>query len=108
MKTVEIIIIPVTDKQKAKEFYSKLGFQVLVETPNGHGEQWIQMGLPNDDTSIALMHFHGIIVETPDIEKAVATYKSKGIEFGKIDNQPYGRFAWAKDADGNGICLHQK
>jgi catechol 2,3-dioxygenase-like lactoylglutathione lyase family enzyme len=108
MKTIEIIIIPVTDKQKAKEFYTKLGFQLIVEAPSDHGETWVQMGLPNDNTSIALMHFHGIIVETPDIEKAVLDYKAKGIEFGKIDNQPWGRFAWVKDADGNGLCLHQK
>jgi catechol 2,3-dioxygenase-like lactoylglutathione lyase family enzyme len=108
MKTIKIIIIPVTDKQKAKAFFSKLGFQLIVEAPNDHGETWIQMGLPDDNTSIALMHFHGIIVETPDIEKAVLAYKAKGIEFGKIDDQPWGRFAWVKDADGNGLCLHQQ
>jgi predicted lactoylglutathione lyase len=28
MKSVEIIMIPVEDRQKAKEFYLKLGFQL--------------------------------------------------------------------------------
>jgi catechol 2,3-dioxygenase-like lactoylglutathione lyase family enzyme len=108
MKALEIIIIPVADQQKAKEFYLKLGFKVIVEAPADHGHTWLQMSLPDDNTTIALMHFHGIIIGTPDIEKDIQEYKNKGIEFGKIDDQPYGRFAWVKDLDGNGLCLHQK
>jgi catechol 2,3-dioxygenase-like lactoylglutathione lyase family enzyme len=108
MKAIEIIIIPVADQQKAKEFYMELGFRVLVEARADHGHTWLQMSLPDDRATIALMHFHGIIVETPDIEKAIQEYKAKGIAFGKIDDQPYGRFAWVKDLDGNGLCLHQK
>ena len=46
MKSVEIIMLPVQDRQKAKEFYSKLGFQLLVEAPMPEGGMWIQMGLP--------------------------------------------------------------
>ena len=33
MKSVEIIMLPVADRQKAKEFYLKLGFEVIVEAP---------------------------------------------------------------------------
>ena len=43
MKSVEIIMLPVKDRQKAKEFYLKLGFQVIVEAPDAHGETWIQL-----------------------------------------------------------------
>ncbi|HVV03984.1 MAG TPA: VOC family protein [Puia sp.] len=108
MTNIEIIILPVTDKEKAKEFYIQLGFQVLVEAPADHEHTWLQMGLPGQATSIALMHFHGIIMETGDIEKDVRELKAKGIEVGKIDDQPWGKFAWMKDPDGNGLCLHQK
>jgi catechol 2,3-dioxygenase-like lactoylglutathione lyase family enzyme len=108
MKTIEIITIPVTDQQKAKEFYIKLGFQVIVEAPMDHGETWIQLGLPNQTTSISLMKFQGIIFETDDIEKEIRELKTKDIEVGKIDNTPWGKFAWLKDLDGNGLCLHQK
>jgi catechol 2,3-dioxygenase-like lactoylglutathione lyase family enzyme len=108
MKAIEIIIVPVSDQQKAKEFYMQLGFKLVVEAPSEHGHTWLQMSLPDDNTTIALMHFHGIIIETPDIEKDIQEYKKKGIGFGKIDDQPYGRFAWVKDPDGNGLCLHQK
>lgn len=68
MKAIEIITIPVSNQQKAKEFYSKLGFELIIEAPSHDGQTWIQ----------------------------------------KIDNTPWGKFAWTKDPDGNGLCLHQK
>ena len=108
MKSVEIIMIPVKDRQRAKEFYLKLGFQVVVEAPDSHGETWIQMGLPNSNTTISLTGFQGIICETDDIEKEIKELKAKGIEVGKIDDTLWGRFAWLKDLDGNSLCLHQK
>jgi len=108
MKSVEIIMIPVKDRQKAKEFYLKLGFEIIVEASDPHGDPWIQLGLPGGDTSISLASFQGIICDTDEIEKQIAALKTKGIEVGKIDSTPWGRFAWLKDLDGNSLCLHQK
>lgn len=108
MKAVEIIMLPVKDRQKAKEFYLKLGFQVVIEAPGSHSETWIQMGLPGTDTTISLSGISGVICETDDIEKNIADLKTKGIEVGKIDDTPWGRFAWLKDLDGNSLCLHEK
>ena len=108
MKKIEIITIPVADQQKAKAFYMKLGFQPIVEAPMGNGQTWVQLGLPDQTTSISLMNFQGIILETEDIEKEVRELKGKGIETAKIDDTPWGRFAQLKDLDGNGLTLHQK
>ena len=108
MKSIEIIMVPVKDRQKAKEFYLGLGFQVVVEATDPHGETWIQMGLPNSDTTISLAGFPGIICKTDDIENKIKEYEVKGIEVGKIDETPWGKFAWLKDLDGNRLCLHQK
>jgi len=108
MKSIEIIMLPVKDRQKAKEFYLKLGFRVLVEAPDPHGETWIQMGLPGSETTISLAGFQGIICETDDMENEVLLLKNQGIEPGKIDSTPWGKFAWFKDLDGNSLCLHQK
>lgn len=107
MKSVEIIMIPVKDRQKAKEFYMKLGFHVVTEALDSHGDKWIQMGLPGSSTTISLASFHGIICETTDIDKEVAKLAASGIEAGKIDDTPWGKFAWLKDLDGNGMCLRQ-
>ena len=108
MKPLEVIMIPVKDRQKAKEFYLSLGFQVIVEALDPHGEAWIQMGLPGAQTTISLAGFHAIIIETDDIEAEIKRLTAKGHEVGKIDDQPFGRFAWIKELDGNGLCLHQK
>lgn len=101
-------MIPVKDRQKAKEFYLKLGFQIIVEAPDPHGEAWIQMGLPHTNITISLAGFQGIICETENIVNEIKELKTKGIEVGKIDNTPYGKFAWLKDLDGNSLCLRQK
>jgi catechol 2,3-dioxygenase-like lactoylglutathione lyase family enzyme len=108
MKSVEIIMIPVKDRQKAKEFYLKLGFEIIFEAPAAHGETWIQMGLPNSNTTISLAGFQGIICETDNIEAEIRELNVKGIEVGKIDETPWGKFAWLKDLDGNSLCLRQK
>lgn len=108
MKSVEIIMMPVADRQKAKEFYLKLGFQVVVEAPAAHGETWIQMGLPGSNTTISLANFQGMICETEDIASEIAQLKAKGIDVDKVDETPWGKFAWLKDLDGNRLCLHQK
>ncbi len=108
MKSVEIIMLPVSDRQKAKKFYLKLGFKVVVEAPDPHGEVWIQMGLPDGNATISLGGFQGLICETDNIEKEIKKLKTKDVEVGKIDDTPWGKFAWLKDLDGNSLCLHQK
>ncbi|WOK07507.1 VOC family protein [Imperialibacter roseus] len=108
MKSLEIVMLPVKDRQKAKEFYLKLGFEVVLEAPSHHGETWIQMALPNGATTISLASFSGLICDTNDIEKEIEALTAKGIQVGKIDETPWGRFAWLKDLDGNSLCLRQQ
>lgn len=108
MQNIEIIMVPVKDRQKAKEFYLSIGFEIVVEAPAAHGETWIQMKLPGNETTISLASFPGIICETKEMEKEIDRLKSRGIDVGKIDETPWGRFAWLKDLDGNSLCLHQK
>jgi catechol 2,3-dioxygenase-like lactoylglutathione lyase family enzyme len=108
MKAIEIIMIPVKDQQKAKEFYLELGWQVILEAPGAHNDTWIQMGFPGKETTISLAKFQAIICETDSIEKEVAALKEKGIETGKIDKTPWGKFSWLKDPDGNSLCLREK
>lgn len=107
MKAIEIVMLPVKDRQKAKQFYQKLGFNVVTEATDAHGEPWIQVGLSGQKTTLSLAGFHGVVCTTDDIENEVNTLRSRGIEVGEIDTTPYGKFAWLKDPDGNGICLRQ-
>src|SRR4051812_13965228 len=123
MKTIEVILIPVANQEKSKEFYLKLGFQVIVEAPMGNGQTWVQLGIPNQVTSISLVSWwpyeevampagslQGLIFETEDMEKEMQDLKMKGVEVGimgpkgfevgKVDNTPWGKFAYFKDPDG--------
>lgn len=108
MKSIEIIMQPVKDRQKSKEFYRNLGFEVIVEAPGPHGDTWIQMGLPGCSTTLAMADFPGIICETNNIEEESETLRANGIDTGKIHETPWGKFAWFKDLDGNSLCLHEK
>jgi hypothetical protein len=86
----------------------KLGFKILVEAPAAHGETGIQMGIAGSNTTISLASFQGIICETDNIEIKIKDLELKGIEVGKIEETPWGKFAWLKDLDGNSLCLHEK
>ncbi len=108
MKSVEIIMIPVSDQQKAKQFYLNLGFELIMEAPSDHGETWIQMGLPGSNVTISLAKFHGIILETEDIQAKIEALKELEIVVEQPHETPWGKFAWLKDLDGNSLCLHQK
>ncbi|ASU35584.1 VOC family protein [Mucilaginibacter xinganensis] len=116
MKAIEIISIPVTDQARAKAFYKKLGFEVIVEAPFGNGQQWVQMGFPGQDTSITLVNWfpempagcvQGFIIKTENIEDDVKELTEKGISVGKIDSTPWGRFLPVKDPDGNTWSFHE-
>ena len=101
-------MLPVTDQQQAKAFYLKLGFQVVVESPDAHGQTWLQLGLPGTNTTISLANFQGVICETADIEAEISELKGKGIDVDPINKTSWGQFAWLKDLDGNRLCLHQR
>jgi catechol 2,3-dioxygenase-like lactoylglutathione lyase family enzyme len=54
---VATVIIPVADQDAALAFYcDKLGFELRVEVPFGEGNpmRWIEVGLPDQETTIAL------------------------------------------------------
>jgi catechol 2,3-dioxygenase-like lactoylglutathione lyase family enzyme len=110
MNNIEIISIPVTDQQRAKEFYLKLGFTLITEAPFEGDKKWIQLGLPGGGPSITLVTWfknmpagciNGLVINTKDIGKELEILKSNGITVGTIDDTPWGKFAAVEDPDGN-------
>src|SRR3954471_11230818 len=52
---VATVIVPVTDQERAVDFYvNKLGFTMRVDVPFGGGYRWIEVGLGDESTTIAL------------------------------------------------------
>jgi len=116
MKSIEIISIPVTDQQAAKDFYLKLGFEVLAEAPfDTH--KWIQLGYKGQDVSITLVTWfesmvpgsvRGFVIKTDTLDQDIADLKGQGLDVGPVDQTPWGKFVAVKDPDGNVISLHGK
>ena len=117
MKSIEVISIPVSNQEVSKEFYLKIGFELINETPMGNGSTWLQLGLAAQTTSITLVDWfekmpagslHGLVLHSEDIEKETAELKAKGVEVKDIDNTPWGKFATFFDPDGNSLILRQE
>jgi catechol 2,3-dioxygenase-like lactoylglutathione lyase family enzyme len=117
MKSIDVIAIPVTDQEKAKHFYSSLGFEVMAETPMGAGRTWLQMGLPGSFTTISLVTWfkkmpagglQGLVIRTDDLEEDVRKLRASGLEPGKIEEGLLGKFISFRDPDGNGLSLQQR
>src|ERR1700743_2632936 len=115
MKFIELISIPVTDQERAKEFYLKLGLEIIVES-KFQDMKWIQLGFPGQDASITLVNWFpnmpagcidGLIIKTDDIAAEIKSFNEKGIEVGEIGETPWGKFAEIKDPDGNRLSLHE-
>ncbi|RYE26531.1 MAG: glyoxalase [Sphingobacteriales bacterium] len=117
MNRINIVSVPVADQQSAKEFYLKMGLEVVTEAPMGNGQDWIQMRFPKGGVDITLVTWfkkmpagslHGITILTDDIEADVQDLRAKGIKASDVDTQPWGKFSMVEDIDGNSWVLHQE
>ena len=115
---IDVISVPVTDQERAKTFYQDvLGFELVRDNSFGEGDhqmRWVQLKPPGAQTDITLVNWfdamppgalQGLVLHVDDIDAAHADLAGKGLEIGKIDPQPWGRFAAFKDPDGNGWVL---
>lgn len=120
---VATVIIPVADQDAALAFYTqKLGLELKVEVPFGEGNpmRWIEVGLPDQDTTIALApppqdyvvteRETGISLQTDDIDAYHAQLKAAGVD---VDEQvqrmgePVPPMFWFRDHAGNSLMVVQ-
>jgi predicted enzyme related to lactoylglutathione lyase len=126
---LELIVIPVSDLDRAKEFYSeKVGFNLDIDF-RGPGElRAVQLTPPGSACSIALMEnpeqagsVQGLHLVVTDIEAARRELMDRGIEasnyfhFGEAGQTrgldpkraPYGSFFGFLDPDGTGWLVQE-
>jgi catechol 2,3-dioxygenase-like lactoylglutathione lyase family enzyme len=114
---VKRVSVPVTDQDKAKDFYvNTLGFDLLVEfpVPMGENARWIEVGPKGSATSIILVTWFpdmvpgklgGLMLETSDFDADCAALAEAGVTLeGPIDT-PWGKQATFADPDGNSFVL---
>jgi catechol 2,3-dioxygenase-like lactoylglutathione lyase family enzyme len=118
IKIIQVVSVPVSDQDKAKEFYSGvLGMEVLQDMRMDENSRWVQLQPRGGEASLTLVTWFpsmpagslkGLVLETDDLEGTIAEMASKGFTIdAEIDVQPWGRFVSFDDPDGNGIVLRQ-
>jgi catechol 2,3-dioxygenase-like lactoylglutathione lyase family enzyme len=120
IKGIKFASIPVTDQDRALEFYTKkLGFRVLTDQPFDDKQRWIELGAPGNGPSIVLFTpdehrdrigtFQQVTFYADDVEKTSAELERQGVEFVQGPQKAdWGTAAIFKDMDGNVFVLSSK
>ncbi len=114
---IELIPVPVTDVDRAKAFYERIGFHADHDQVPFEGLRFVQMTPPGSACSIAFGTGLGVRLEpgmqdtiqvvVPDADEALAHLRSLGVEANGVDEQGWGRFVTFDDPDGNSWTLQQ-
>lgn len=115
--TIEVIFVPVTDVDRAKDFYvNKLGFNADHDHKVKEGLRFVQLTPEGSGCSIAIGEGitemepgiqQGIMMVVDDVRALREDLKEKGVDISEIDEQAWGTFAYFKDPDGNGWTLQE-
>lgn len=118
VQEVKVISVPVSDQERAKEFYvDKLGFELTRDDDSVPGIRWIQVTPKNATTSLTLVTWfetmppgslRGLVLGTSDLKRDCDQLAAKNVEFDSpLQEQPWGAEAVIRDPDGNKLVLQQ-
>jgi catechol 2,3-dioxygenase-like lactoylglutathione lyase family enzyme len=114
---IELIFVPVSDVDRAKEFYERIGFHADHDQTPFDGLRFVQMTPPGSACSIAFGTNLGIDLDpgqqntiqvvVPDADEALAHLRALDVAAEGVDEQAWGRFVTFADPDGNRWTLQQ-
>ena len=131
---LEVVVVPVTDMDRAKEFYAeRCGFNVDVDHAPSEHFRVIQLTPPNSACSISLVKgpgtpqmepgsVQGLQITTTDLAALREALRDRGVEISEIqaydqqagefrplEGEPgvFNAFAFFNDPDGNGWAIQQ-
>ncbi|MGV8897181.1 MAG: VOC family protein [Rhodoglobus sp.] len=113
---IELIFIPVTDVDRARDFYAGIGYVIDHDQTVMPGLRFVQLTPPGSACSIAFGEGitemtpgtqNSIQVVVPDADEALAHLRSQGVEASDVDEQAWGRFVTFDDPDGNTWTLQE-
>jgi len=127
---LELVVVPVTDIDRAKAFYlDQAGFDLLVDHRAGEDFRVVQLTPPGSACSIALMRgqdaaagsVQGLHLVVPDLDAARADLLARGAGPSEIyhfgangqtpgpdpDRRSYNSFLSFSDPDGNGWLVQE-
>jgi predicted enzyme related to lactoylglutathione lyase len=114
---IELIPLAVSDVDRAKAFYGdQVGWNVDFDNTVHEGLRFVQVTPQGSACSFCFgvgldMMPEGssqlIQVVVPDADAARDHLRGRGVECSEVDEQPWGRFVYFKDPDGNRWSLQQ-
>ena len=113
---LELVALPVSDVDRAKEFYVRAGFDADHDHVVGEDLRFVQLTPPGSACSIAIGRgltqmapgsVNGLQVVVEDIEAAREALVERGVEVSDVQDFPWGRFVFFSDPDGNGWAVQQ-
>lgn len=113
---LELVTVPVTDVDRAKEFYLKIGFTADHDHTVSDEVRFVQMTPPGSACSIAFGRgltemapgsLDNLQMVVADADAIRADLHGRGIEVSEVTDLPWGRFVMFNDPDGNGWALQQ-
>ena len=105
-----------TDVDKAKAFYEQVGFNADHDHRVNESLRFVQLTPPGSGCSICLGEgitdaapgsVRGMQMVVADADEAHALLTERGVEVSPVDDQPWGRFVYFSDPDGNTWALQQ-
>ncbi|KOU74058.1 VOC family protein [Streptomyces sp. IGB124] len=113
---LELVAVPVTDVDRAKAFYEKIGFNADHDVTVSEDIRFVQLTPPGSACSIAIGRgltrmapgsLDNMQVVVTDIEEAYEDLRGRGVEVTEIQDLPWGSFVYFSDPDGNGWTVQQ-
>ena len=113
---IELIAVPVTDIDRAKDFYVRIGFNADHDQRVNESLRFVQLTPPGSVCSICLGEGvtdmvpgtqNGIQMVVASADDALAQLREAGVEATGVDDQPWGRFVYFSDPDDNAWALQE-
>lgn len=114
---IELVAVPVTDVDKAKAFYvDQVGFTADHDVQVNENLRFVQLTPPGSACSIVIGtgvtemapgSQKGVQIVIGDADAARAQLVARGVTASEVDEQPWGRFVYFADPDGNTWSLQQ-
>jgi catechol 2,3-dioxygenase-like lactoylglutathione lyase family enzyme len=113
---LELVQVPVADVDRAKDFYTQLGFVADVDATVSDEVRFVQLTPPGSACSIALtigVHhmapgsIEGLQLVVADADAARDELRGHGVSVGEVQDFPWGRFVSFSDPDGNVWAVQQ-
>jgi catechol 2,3-dioxygenase-like lactoylglutathione lyase family enzyme len=114
---LELVIVPVSDADRAKKFYSEqVGFNEDVDVTVSDEVRFIQLTPPGSACSIAIGKglvdsepgsLAGLQIVVPSAADARVELAGRGVEVSDVQEFDWGKFVFFADPDGNRWSLQE-